>query len=81
MRLFVEAVLRYGLPVDFIAALIKPKKGNEKKVRLALLELYAKLSGDPSLTDTSEGETDISGAGAEFFPYVYLPVTLSEPQQ
>ena len=27
LRLFVESVLRYGLPVDFSAALVQPKKG------------------------------------------------------
>lgn len=79
MRLFVEAVLRYGLPIDFQCVLIKPKRGLEKRLREALSDLYSKLSGDSSLADQLDaGETDLSGMGADFYPYVYLPVTLSE---
>jgi V-type H+-transporting ATPase subunit C len=79
MRLFVEAVLRYGLPIDFNASLIKPRKDLQKKLRDALQELYGKLAGDPSLTQQLEsGETDLSGTGADFYPYVYLTITLTE---
>jgi len=79
MRVFVEAVLRYGLPDDFSSILLKPKKGFEKKLREALSELYSKLSGDSSLADQLEaGETDLSGMGADFYPYVYLPINLTD---
>jgi len=79
MRIFVEAVLRYGLPIDFQAILIKPKKGMEKKLRDALSELYSRLSGDSSLADQLEaGDTDLSGMGADFYAYVYLPIVLTD---
>jgi len=79
MRIFVEAVLRYGLPIDFQCVLLKPRKGAEKRLREALSDLYAKLSGDSSLAEQLDaGETDLSGMGADFYPYVYLPITLSE---
>jgi len=81
MRLFVESVLRYGLPVNFSASIIKPKKGGDKKLRQQLAELYQKLSGEtshPGEQQQDANEADISGFGAEFFPYVYLPVTLQE---
>jgi len=79
MRLFVESVLRYGLPVDFTAILIKPVKGNEKKLRAILNESYRTLAGS-NVTDSSEssGETDISGVGPEFYPYVYLTIVVQE---
>jgi hypothetical protein len=32
IRVFVESVLRYGLPVNFVAALIKPGRGADKKL-------------------------------------------------
>jgi len=78
MRLFVESVLRYGLPVDFAATLIKPKKGQEKRLRVLLAELYQKLSGEAVQTSdqTDTNEADLSGFGSEFYPYVYLPITL-----
>jgi len=81
MRLFVESVLRYGLPVNFSATIIKPKKGNDKKLRSLLAELYQKYSGETAQTGDSQqdnNETDLSGFGTEFYPYVYLPVTLQE---
>jgi len=79
MRLFVEAVLRYGLPIDFTAILIKPKRGVEKKLREMLAELYRPLAADSSVVEQLEqGEQDLSGLGADFYPYVYLPVNLSE---
>lgn len=37
IRLFVESVLRYGLPPGFVAGVIQPKQKAEKKLR-ALLE-------------------------------------------
>jgi hypothetical protein len=32
IRVFVESVLRYGLPVNFVCALMKPGKGADAKV-------------------------------------------------
>ncbi len=58
---------------------LQPRKGLEKKLREALTDLYSKLSGDASLAEQLDsGETDLSGMGADFYPYVYLPITLSE---
>ena len=45
IRVFVESVLRYGLPVDFSAFVLKPAHGKEKRLRQALGELYAHLGG------------------------------------
>jgi len=42
MRLFVEAVLRFGLPVNFLAVLIEPKKGTEKNLR-TILEKHSNI--------------------------------------
>jgi len=79
MRCFVEAVLRYGLPVDFCPLLIKPRRGFERPLRASLNVLYSKLAGDVSLTgELDTNETDISGVGNDFFPYVYMPISLLE---
>lgn len=40
--MFVEAVLRYGLPVNFVCALMKPGKGADAKVHELL-----HVSGEP----------------------------------
>lgn len=50
LRLFVESVLHYGLPPQFLALVLKPSGGGggknkaEKKLRLALLQLLEKLA-------------------------------------
>ncbi|PIO64921.1 v-ATPase subunit C [Teladorsagia circumcincta] len=45
LRVFVESVLRYGLPVNFQAALVEPSKGSQKKLRAELHKLYIHLDG------------------------------------
>ncbi|MGH0171988.1 UNVERIFIED_CONTAM: hypothetical protein FKN15_062528 [Acipenser sinensis] len=44
LRVFVESVLRYGLPVNFQAMLLQPnKKATQKKLREVLYDLYKHL--------------------------------------
>jgi V-type H+-transporting ATPase subunit C len=77
IRLYVEAVLRYGLPVSFTASLLEPQKGKDKALRSTLKQLYGKLAGsNVNLTSADPNEVDLSGLGADFYPYVYLPLNL-----
>ncbi|KIW99614.1 uncharacterized protein Z518_11027 [Rhinocladiella mackenziei CBS 650.93] len=46
LRVFVETVLRYGLPLDFVAVLIKTDSKREKKARQGLDTEYAYLAGN-----------------------------------
>lgn len=82
IRLYVEAVLRYGLPVDLTAALLEPAKGKDKALRAALKSLYARLSGGAAAHSGKDGEDEIDsaafGAAGEFYPYVYLPLNLTD---
>ncbi|KAL7414563.1 hypothetical protein BDY24DRAFT_369703 [Mrakia frigida] len=50
VRLFVESVLRYGLPAEFAAVAVKPDTKNSTKLLKALTSHYAYLSSaaDPS---------------------------------
>ncbi|VDQ03454.1 unnamed protein product [Trichobilharzia regenti] len=48
LRVFVESVLRYGLPVDFQAILLEPSKKQQKKLRDILKQLYSHLDGTSS---------------------------------
>ena len=43
LRVFVESVLRYGLPVNFQAAIMQPQKRGNRKLRDALNQLYEQL--------------------------------------
>lgn len=46
--------LRYGLPVNFQAAVVEPSKGSQKKLRAELHKLYIHLDG------SAAGPIDVS---------------------
>jgi len=72
VRVHVESILRYGLPANYQALLLLPKKKQEKKLRQTLKELFA--TAGPSVYDDGLKEDDMGGE--RFFPYVYLEVNL-----
>jgi len=78
IRIYVESVLRYGLPADICATVLEPKKGKEPKLRDALKHLYSNLPNAELATELDAGETDISGFGSDFYPYVYFSLKVSD---
>ncbi|ETW05941.1 hypothetical protein H310_03575 [Aphanomyces invadans] len=72
VRTFVESVLRYGLPVNFVALLYKVKNGRDKKLRQVLDKRYEHLqpSQFAAVDDTSSG-----AAVAEYYSYVFNAFT------
>jgi V-type H+-transporting ATPase subunit C len=76
LRVFVESVLRYGLPVNFLAVLIQPNKKSSKRLRETLNQLYSHL--DTSLS-SGEPVDDIPGLNFgqnEYYPYVYFKINM-----
>jgi len=78
IRVYVEDVLRFGLPVDVQSFILEPKRGKESKLRLVLRELYKHLDKGGLTSELDPGETDISGFGSDFYPYVYFLVRITE---
>lgn len=77
IRVFVESVLRYGLPVNFTVACMRPQRRNTKRLREVLAELYGHLDGTAMGGHTDN--MDIPGLGfnsAEYFPYVYFKLNI-----
>mmetsp|Transcript_5326 Transcript_5326/g.13479 ORF Transcript_5326/g.13479 Transcript_5326/m.13479 type:complete len:377 (+) Transcript_5326:111-1241(+) len=72
IRVFVESVLRYGLPPTFQAMLIKPGK-NEAKVRKVLGTLYSHLSAGGV---SKEADAEAPAGAAKFYAYVDIDVKL-----
>ncbi|KAG3273800.1 V-type proton ATPase subunit C 1 isoform X2 [Ictidomys tridecemlineatus] len=75
LRVFVESVLRYGLPVNFQAMLLQPNKKMMKKLREVLYELYKHL--DSSAAAIIDAPMDIPGLNLsqqEYYPYVYYKI-------
>jgi len=72
VRVFVESVLRYGLPINFQAVLLMPKKGKQAKLRKVLGDMFSHLASK-SVFSAKDEETDAD----KFFPYVSLDVNLN----
>jgi V-type H+-transporting ATPase subunit C len=73
-----EAILTYGLPVNYRAMLVKFNKKNERRLRDALAQLYAHLGrADGSGADDSVPvAAALPGQSAEYFPYVTYPINM-----
>ncbi|KAL4766221.1 H(+)-transporting V1 sector ATPase subunit C [Aspergillus foveolatus] len=80
LRVFVETVLRYGLPLDFACALIKtPSSKHADKAKKNLDEKYSYLAGNAFGRD-KKGRVKkddpnemhgVEGGGADYTAYVY----------
>lgn len=79
LRVFVESVLRYGLPVNFQAILIHPNKKNTKRLRDVLMQLYGHLDGSAASSGGNADNVDIPGLGfgqSEYYPYVFYKLNV-----
>jgi len=71
VRIFVESILRYGLPANFQSVLVLPhKKSDEKKCRELLFDSFRHLALKHMSANDSD---DVSDA---FYPYVSLNINL-----
>ncbi|RBQ97297.1 hypothetical protein VDGD_02996 [Verticillium dahliae] len=90
LRVFVEAVLRYGLPLDYVSALVKTTSKLSPKVRAALDSNYSYLGGnafgrdkrgrvtkDDAALSSDMAAAGVGGAdGTEYTAYVYYEFEL-----
>ncbi|KAM5356296.1 hypothetical protein ACJ41O_002942 [Fusarium nematophilum] len=90
LRVFVEAVLRYGLPLDYMTALVKTTTKLAPKVKTALDSTYSYLGGnafgrdkrgkitkdDAALSSEMAAAGFQTGEGHEYTAYVYYEVGL-----
>lgn len=79
LRVFVESVLRYGLPVNFQAIVLRPQKKQHKKLREVLRQLYVDLdsTGLNSVGDDDPLVPGLSVGSQEYYAYVYYNVVLN----
>jgi len=83
LRVFVESVLRYGLPVNFQAAVVEPVKNSAKKLRAELNKLYAHLDGSAAgPIDTFEDSPALMSLGVhDYYPYVFFKLNVEFMEQ
>lgn len=80
LRVFVESVLRYGLPVNFQAVLLQPhKKSATKRLREVLNSVFRHLDevAAASILDASVEIPGLQLSTQDYFPYVYFHIDLS----
>uniref|UniRef100_W5NIX3 V-type proton ATPase subunit C n=1 Tax=Lepisosteus oculatus TaxID=7918 RepID=W5NIX3_LEPOC len=81
LRVFVESVLRYGLPVNFQAILLQPSKKNSKRLREILNSLYKHLDGVAASSSLLlQAGVDLPGLGLsnqEYYCYVYFTIDVN----
>uniref|UniRef100_A0A8U8AN14 V-type proton ATPase subunit C n=1 Tax=Geospiza parvula TaxID=87175 RepID=A0A8U8AN14_GEOPR len=79
LRVFVESVLRYGLPVNFQAMLLQPNRKSVKRLR-DVLNLVFKHLDEVAAASIMDPGMDIPGlqlSNQEYYPYVYFKIDLS----
>ncbi|KNC74564.1 hypothetical protein SARC_12894 [Sphaeroforma arctica JP610] len=79
IRLFVESVLRYGLPANFQGMLLSPHKKKDKQLRTSLEDLYQHLenrSGQDSKGANNEDDAPAGLGVGDYYPYVYIGFSL-----
>jgi len=77
-RVFVESVLRYGVRSSPTALIVKPAKGQDKKLRDVLEKIFG---ADAKKKEIESGEIDMSSFGhnqQEYYPYVNVNVDFSD---
>jgi V-type H+-transporting ATPase subunit C len=74
VRVFVESILRYGLPPSFLSAVLAPSAKSEKKVRSILEELCGNVH---SIYWKSEDDVSIAGLGGESEVHPYVSFTIN----
>ncbi|KAF2428866.1 vacuolar ATP synthase subunit C [Tothia fuscella] len=81
LRVFVETVLRYGLPLDFVCGLVQTSDNGAKKVKTRMDSAYSYLAGNAFGRDKKgrvqkddsamTAEIQAGGGGEDYTAYVY----------
>jgi V-type H+-transporting ATPase subunit C len=74
IRVFVEAILRYGVPPNFSAFIVRPTSKNTTKLRTILSDVFSAsgLFGQNYIGTTEKKEGGAEGDDEAYYPYVSL---------
>ena len=70
IRGFIESVLRYGLPLDFLPIFIEPNMKREKQLKLALANTISRLRPELSSNQKDLNEAEEDEEDSENLPFV-----------
>jgi len=77
LRVFVESVLRYGLPVNFQAAIVEPQKKARSRLRQVLNRMYQNLDSGNLAESVEEEMAGLKVDLQEYYPYVYFKLDVN----
>lgn len=72
MKVFIDSVLRFGIPPKFFMGIIKPGKGQEAKIRKGLSDKFAEEHLKEMYGEKMDAQDE------DFFPYVATELTSPE---
>jgi len=70
IRIYIDGVLRYGIPPTFYTGLVIPRKGEERKI----LQTMSDWLADPEFKEMYGEKIDASEAD-DYWPFVSIPIT------
>jgi hypothetical protein len=70
LRVFIDGVLRFGIPPNFYIGLVVPRKGEERKI----LQTMSDHLADAAFKDMYGEKIDASEAD-DYWPFVSIPLT------
>ncbi|KAI0988588.1 hypothetical protein GJ496_006451 [Pomphorhynchus laevis] len=77
LRVYVESVLRYGLPINFQAYVLQPNVKTKKKLNAVLDKLYSSMGhGPPTLSSNDHKNEDYDDGIEDYKPYVLFTLNL-----
>jgi len=76
LRVFVESVLRFGLPVNFQGMILLPQKKQTKKLREVLNDLYLHLDTAGAIGGSEDIPQGLGFGGGEYYPYVFYKINI-----
>lgn len=77
LRVFVEAVLRFGLPPRFAAFVIRPSASKQAKLRAELANNLGKSGFGAQMShDTQTPDNHNDDELGEYYPYVFFPMSV-----
>ncbi|KAK9815311.1 hypothetical protein WJX72_001409 [[Myrmecia] bisecta] len=79
IRLFVESILRYGLPPQFLGVLIKPNPKTTTKLRKQLTSMFGTAGSNKYFDGEGGGSANtaaVAGAESDMYPYVSMTVSI-----
>ena len=71
VRIYIDSILRFGIPPKFFTGLIKAEKGKDKQIVKGLTELFV----DDNMKEFYGSKEDL-GDGEDYYPFslVYLGI-------